>query len=115
MLNCQSKVSFSPNTNIFSKPISNSNNLIPSLLRAIKRNKPFKIFGDDYKTSDGTCERDYIHVMDLAEAHLAALIFLKFNRSMLISFIKFLNKKIFNDRNKAPVILLIYNKNNHDD
>lgn len=59
---------------------SNSNNLIPSLLRAIKRKKPFKIFGDDYKTSDGTCERDYIHVMDLAEAHLAALIFLKFNR-----------------------------------
>ena len=32
-----------------------------------------EIFGDDYETSDGTCVRDYIHVTDLAEAHLAAL------------------------------------------
>jgi UDP-glucose 4-epimerase len=59
---------------------SNSNNLIPSLLRAIKRQESFKIFGDDYKTPDGTCKRDFIHVMDLADAHLAALIFLETNR-----------------------------------
>jgi UDP-glucose 4-epimerase len=36
-----------------------------------------KVFGNDYETRDGTGERDYIHVMDLAEGHLAALNFLK--------------------------------------
>lgn len=41
------------------------------------RRSDFKIFGNDYKTFDGTCIRDYIHVLDLAEAHVAALKFLK--------------------------------------
>src|SRR5690606_21702842 len=35
--------------------------------------KPPAIFGDDYPTPDGTCVRDYVHVLDVAEAHLAAL------------------------------------------
>jgi UDP-glucose 4-epimerase len=39
--------------------------------------KSLKVFGNDYKTRDGTCERDYIHVMDLAEGHLAGLNFLE--------------------------------------
>jgi len=47
--------------------------LIPLILRAINTGKPLKIFGDDYPTPDGTCIRDYIHVSDLATAHLAAL------------------------------------------
>jgi UDP-glucose-4-epimerase GalE len=47
--------------------------LIPLLFRAIKTGQPIQIFGDDYSTPDGTCIRDYIHVADLAEAHLAAL------------------------------------------
>ncbi len=47
--------------------------LIPLLFRAIKTGEPIKIFGDDYPTPDGTCIRDYIHVSDLAEAHVAAL------------------------------------------
>jgi UDP-glucose 4-epimerase len=47
--------------------------LVPLLLRAISTNEPIQIFGDDYPTPDGTCIRDYIHVSDLAEAHLAAL------------------------------------------
>jgi len=47
--------------------------LIPLLLRAIKTGQPIQIFGTDYPTPDGTCVRDYIHVSDLAEAHLAAL------------------------------------------
>jgi UDP-glucose 4-epimerase len=47
--------------------------LIPLLLRAIATSEPIQIFGDDYPTSDGTCIRDYIHVSDLAQAHLAAL------------------------------------------
>ena len=47
--------------------------LIPLLLRAVKTGKPVTIFGDDYPTPDGTCIRDYIHVRDLAEAHIAAV------------------------------------------
>ena len=35
--------------------------------------KPVTVFGDDYATPDGTCIRDYIHVSDLAEAHIAAV------------------------------------------
>jgi UDP-glucose-4-epimerase GalE len=47
--------------------------LIPLMLRAVKTGKPVTLFGDDYPTPDGTCIRDYIHVMDLAEAHISAL------------------------------------------
>ncbi len=47
--------------------------LIPLILRAIQTGKPVTLFGDDYPTSDGTCIRDYIHVSDLAEAHIHAL------------------------------------------
>ena len=47
--------------------------LIPLILRAIKTGQPVTIFGDDYPTPDGTCIRDYVHVSDLAEAHIAAL------------------------------------------
>ncbi len=47
--------------------------LIPLLFRAIITGNPITIFGDDYPTADGTCIRDYIHVSDLAEAHISAL------------------------------------------
>jgi UDP-glucose 4-epimerase len=48
--------------------------LIPLILDvALGRRKSIKIFGQDYPTVDGTCIRDYIHVQDLAEAHLLAL------------------------------------------
>ncbi len=47
--------------------------LIPLILKAVLTGKPVTLFGDDYATPDGTCIRDYIHVSDLAEAHLAAL------------------------------------------
>jgi UDP-glucose 4-epimerase len=51
--------------------------LIPLLIRAIlKSNKKFTLFGDDYPTKDGTCIRDYIHVEDLANAHLMGLEYL---------------------------------------
>lgn len=46
--------------------------IIPVALAANAGDKPFSVFGKDYKTPDGTCVRDYIHVLDLAEAHLAA-------------------------------------------
>ena len=48
--------------------------LIPLVLdAALGRRGPVTVFGDDYDTPDGTCVRDYIHVLDLATAHLAAL------------------------------------------
>lgn len=47
--------------------------LIPLILRAVQTGKPVTLFGDDYPTPDGTCIRDYIHVSDLAEAHIAAV------------------------------------------
>lgn len=48
-------------------------NLIPIVFQAHRNGVPPKVFGNDYPTVDGTCIRDYVHVLDLAEAHLAAL------------------------------------------
>jgi len=51
-----------------------SNNLMPKIARvALDINEELYIYGDDYETDDGTCVRDYIHVMDLADAHVIAL------------------------------------------
>jgi UDP-glucose 4-epimerase len=47
--------------------------LIPKVLMAAWKNKPIEVYGSDYKTKDGTCVRDYIHVLDLAKAHMLAL------------------------------------------
>src|SRR5580700_7557097 len=47
--------------------------LIPLLFRAVKTGTPVTLFGNDYATPDGTCIRDYIHVTDLARAHIAAV------------------------------------------
>lgn len=59
-------------------PYNMSNNLVASMTQtAAGLRNVLTIFGDDYPTPDGTCIRDYIHVMDLAEAHVAALNFLK--------------------------------------
>ncbi len=47
--------------------------LIPRAIEAATGGRPLKVFGEDYPTPDGTCLRDYIHVCDLADAHLLAL------------------------------------------
>lgn len=47
--------------------------LIPRALQAASGGPPLKVFGEDYPTPDGTCLRDYIHVCDLADAHVLAL------------------------------------------
>jgi UDP-glucose 4-epimerase len=53
---------------------SPESHLIPLILQtALGQREKIMIFGDDYKTEDGTCIRDYIHVMDLASAHLLAV------------------------------------------
>ena len=48
-------------------------NLIPMVFRALSRGQNPQVFGDDYATPDGSCVRDYIHVTDLADAHVAAV------------------------------------------
>lgn len=48
-------------------------NLIPMALRAVTQGVRPKVFGNDYPTPDGTCIRDYIHVLDLADAHVSAI------------------------------------------
>ncbi|HWL98382.1 MAG TPA: UDP-glucose 4-epimerase GalE [Nocardioidaceae bacterium] len=52
-------------------------NLIPIVLRALTTGKQPIVFGDDYPTADGTCIRDYVHVLDLADSHIAALDYLE--------------------------------------
>lgn len=47
--------------------------IIPNIINALKNGQSFNLFGTDYKTKDGTCVRDYIHVLDLAEAHVLAI------------------------------------------
>ena len=52
---------------------NSKDNLVPKVFLALKNGKRPQIYGSDYPTPDGTCIRDYIHVQDLALAHLAAL------------------------------------------
>lgn len=47
--------------------------LIPRAIMAAMGGEPLQVFGDDYPTPDGTCQRDYVHVADLAQAHVLAL------------------------------------------
>ncbi len=47
--------------------------LIPNAIKAAMNNSEFYLFGEDYDTTDGTCVRDYIHVLDLIEAHVLTL------------------------------------------
>ncbi len=55
--------------------------LIPNVIKAAISNESIlKIFGDDYPTPDGTCVRDYVHVMDLAQAHLLGLEYMQKNK-----------------------------------
>ena len=55
-------------------PLGVPNNLIPYLTQTVVGIRPqLTVHGGDYNTPDGTCIRDYIHVMDLAEAHVAAI------------------------------------------
>lgn len=63
-----------PSGRIGEDPLGIPNNLMPAVARvAVGRLPELKVFGDDYPTPDGTGVRDYIHVVDLAAGHLAAL------------------------------------------
>jgi UDP-arabinose 4-epimerase len=50
--------------------------LIPLVLAAARSGTPLRIYGDDYDTADGSCVRDYVHVSDIADAHVRALDYL---------------------------------------
>ena len=52
-------------------------NLVPIILDAVEAGRAPIVFGTDYDTPDGTCIRDYVHVLDLADAHIAALDYLR--------------------------------------
>ena len=60
-------------TGLSDQPLGRSLNLIPILNHSIKHKKKFEIYGNNYNTKDGTCLRDYIHIKDLANAHIIAL------------------------------------------
>ena len=63
-----------PSTQIGELPIGIPQNLVPFITQtAIGLRKELSVYGDDYDTPDGTCIRDYIHVQDLADAHVVAL------------------------------------------
>ncbi|WP_016908973.1 UDP-glucose 4-epimerase GalE [Streptomyces xiaopingdaonensis] len=65
---------FAPDGRAYGERHDPESHLIPLVLQAAQgRRESVSVFGDDYPTPDGTCVRDYIHVTDLAEAHLRAL------------------------------------------
>ncbi len=67
-----------PSSLIGEFPIGKPNNLLPFVTQtAIGKQEKLLVFGNDYPTKDGTCIRDYIHVCDLAEAHVKAMHFLE--------------------------------------
>ena len=77
MLRYFNPVGAHPSAEIGELPIGKPSNLFPSLLyTAIGQSNELTVHGNDYPTADGSCIRDYIHVMDIAEAHSLALLHL---------------------------------------
>ena len=75
-----------PSGNIGEYPLGTPQNLIPYLTQTVIGKHPFlRVFGSDYNTKDGTCIRDYIHIMDLAKAHIESINYL----------MSFKNKKMY--------------------
>ena len=70
-----------PSGEIGELPLGIPNNLVPVMIKKVSQQQPLQVFGIDYPTPDGSCIRDYIHVMDLAEAHVKALQWLEKNPS----------------------------------
>jgi UDP-glucose 4-epimerase len=78
-------ISNHPSGLIKENPKGIPNNLIPYILKVAKKKLPsLKIFGKNYKTKDGTCIRDYIHVMDLADGHVAMIKNNRLNKGLKI-------------------------------
>ena len=61
----------------------NQDSLVPSIIKSLTENRKLQIYGKDYPTKDGTCERDYIDVRDIVSSHVDAyLVMKKFNESL---------------------------------
>ena len=76
-----------PSAHIGELPLGTPTNLVPYLTQSVAGLRPpLTVFGDDYPTPDGTCIRDYLHVCDLAEAHVAALQWLEAHRGAIDTF-----------------------------
>lgn len=87
-----------PSGLIGENPVNIPNNLVPIISNVVKgKIDKLNIFGGDYDTRDGTCERDFIHVMDLAYGHLAALNYIQ---NMNINF------DVFNLGTGSPISVL---------
>ena len=54
-------------------PINKPNNILPVICNSAETGEEMTVFGDDYETRDGSCIRDYVHVVDLIDAHIKAL------------------------------------------
>ena len=66
-------------------PTGVPDNLVPCIVKVAKKESPYlKVFGNNYKTKDGTCIRDYIHVMDLADGHTAMIKNNRLNRGLKV-------------------------------
>ena len=77
-----------PSALIGELPIGAPNNLVPFITEtAAGKRKELTVFGDDYNTEDGTCVRDYIHVVDLARAHVSAIQYLLSKSETFVDYI----------------------------
>ena len=77
------------------RPVKNPIHILPYITQtAIGIKKRLTIFGNDYKTKDGTCVRDYIHVNDVAEAHIKCIPFLKKNKKNIINLMLELGREL---------------------
>ena len=66
-------------------PMEKPNNIFPIIINSAYTKEKLRVFGKDWDTFDGTCIRDYIHVMDLADGHLKALDFLLKNNPKILT------------------------------
>ena len=80
-------------------------NLLPIVMEvANKTRKSFNVFGNDYDTKDGTCLRDYIHVNDLATAHVKSIDALKDNNKLILNLATGNNYSVLDVINQAEII-----------
>ena len=75
-----------PSGEIGENPIGVPDNIFPLILKVASKIIPkLEVYGNDWNTKDGTCIRDFIHVMDLADGHIAALKYLQENKPQILS------------------------------